>query len=124
MSELENSFGCNTCRCTGYRPILKTIHSFGVDASPALCKEVDNIEELTTCFKSKSKICEQKCSTCSDDDWSFVNDTNFGDPIKMDYGDVSYIKVFKEEQIFEMLETCGTKPYMLIDGNTGKGNVR
>nr|XP_034832568.1 indole-3-acetaldehyde oxidase-like [Maniola hyperantus] len=133
MVELENSFGCNTCRCTGYRPILDTIKSFAIDASPALCKKVEEIEELTTGFNDKAKICDRKCSTCSDGDWSLINDTNKCRPIIMcsgkcstssDDGETMFMKVFEEDQIFDMINTCGTKPYMLIDGNTGKGLIK
>nr|XP_034833059.1 xanthine dehydrogenase/oxidase-like [Maniola hyperantus] len=128
MVELENSFGCNTCRCTGYRPILKTIHSFAVDASPALCKEVEDIEKITTCFNDKTKICDRKCSTCSDDgndydDWSLITAAKEGDPIRIHYGKTTFIKVFQENQIFDTITTYNTKQYMLIDGNTGKALI-
>ncbi|XP_039757384.1 indole-3-acetaldehyde oxidase-like [Pararge aegeria] len=125
MAELENSFGCNTCRCTGYRPILKTIQSFAVDASPSLRKEVEEIEELSSCFNDKTKICDRKCSTCSDDDWSLIYASNVGDKvITIDYGDNTFIKVFTKDQILDMFNTYNSKPYMLIDGNTGKGLIK
>ncbi|XP_052742235.1 uncharacterized protein LOC112057841 isoform X2 [Bicyclus anynana] len=121
MSELENSFGCNTCRCTGYRPILDAIKSFAVDVSPALCKQVEDIEELT-CFKDVNKVCDRKCSTCSDSDWSLVNATIDLKPKILDFGQTIYIKVYDEDQIFNMITSYArnSKPYMLIDGNTGK----
>lgn len=57
MVELEKSFGSNTCRCTGFRPILDVIKSFAKDCSPELTQRVLDIEELyVTLFLETCKI--------------------------------------------------------------------
>ncbi|XP_064073152.1 xanthine dehydrogenase/oxidase-like [Vanessa tameamea] len=123
MIELENSFGSNTCRCTGYRSIFDTIKSFAVDASPELCQQVDDIEELATCIKDRTRICNRKCSeTNSESDWTVIN----ADPeavITVHFGDKIFFKVFREDQIFQLFNSYGVDNYLFIDGNTGKAVI-
>lgn len=124
MEELENSFGGNTCRCTGYRPILDTVKSFAVDANPQLCEKVRDIEEAYPC--NRTRRCQRYCSVNSEDgDWYFVNDLKIGleetSTISFDFGEKKFYKVFDEDQIFYVLNNYGVDSYMLVDGNTAKG---
>lgn len=123
MLELENSFGSNTCRCTGFRPILDTVKSFASNPTPELCKAVKDIEDLSVCMKDKAKICRQKCSSVSSDsDWSIVSDVkNANEMIVIRYDDKIFYKVFEIDQIFDLFRNYSSEHYMLIDGNTGKG---
>lgn len=44
MAEVENSFGSNLCRCTGYRAIIDTFRSFAHDANYTLKDRLKDIE--------------------------------------------------------------------------------
>ncbi|KAL4711114.1 hypothetical protein ACJJTC_009485 [Scirpophaga incertulas] len=126
MLEMERAFASNTCRCTGFRPIMDTVKSFAVDASPDLCQTVRDIEELRLCEKTNGR-CERKCSLKSlDSDWSVVNEfdnlsLSQNEVISLTSNERKFFKVYTEEQIFKVFADEGIDSYMLIDGNTGKG---
>ncbi|KAJ8719483.1 hypothetical protein PYW08_011658 [Mythimna loreyi] len=125
MCELEQSFGSNTCRCTGFRPILDTIKSFAIDASPDICQKVRDIEELNTCSNNTARRnCQRKCSTKSDcSDWSVVADVKNESTLSFNFGKYKFFKVYEVDAIFDVLNEHGVDSYMLVDGNTGKGIV-
>lgn len=121
MAELENSFASNTCRCTGFRPILDTIQSFGIDARPELCQRVKDIEELNTCERDR-RNCHKKSSSGSEcSDWTLVEKVKADATIALDFGKHKFFKVFNEDEIFDVLNKYGVNSYMFIDGNTGRG---
>lgn len=107
MEEIENSFGGNLCRCTGYRPILDAMKSFATDAV-----DIEDIEDLTSskCRKT-SKIClesgksnPRKCVTSKDGcKWFFPK---------------------KIEDVFVAIEEIKGEKYTLVAGNTAHGVYR
>ncbi|XP_028031939.1 xanthine dehydrogenase/oxidase-like [Bombyx mandarina] len=120
MAQLEKSFGCCTCRCTGFRPILEIIKSVAIDAPPKLSQRLKDIEEISTCAKK----CQRKCSVKSDcSDWSLLEDSGSVTKIELDFGKYKFYKVYEIVDIFDILNRDGVDSYMLVDGNTGKGIV-
>ncbi|KAJ8719479.1 hypothetical protein PYW08_011654 [Mythimna loreyi] len=123
MAELEQSFGSNTCRCTGFRPILETIKSFGIDASPEICQKVRDIEDCNALSKN-SRCCQRQCSINSDcSDWTVVADVKSESTLSFNFGNYKFFKVYEVDAIFDVLNEHGVDSYMLVDGNTGKGIV-
>jgi hypothetical protein len=87
---------------------------------------VKDIEDLKICSKTKS-ICERRCSAVSDDsDWSVISDqllkTTDDGIISFSFGKQKYFKVYKVDDVFNLLDKYGVDSYMFVDGNTGKGN--
>lgn len=128
MSDVENSFGGNICRCTGYRPILDAFKSLASDASPELkktCVDIeDMLEELKLCPATK-EICSLKCSqkqiSCCDSALELHNDSF---SLKFS-NNVEWIKVRKIAEIFDIFEKLNEKTsYMLISGSTSHGVYR
>jgi xanthine dehydrogenase/oxidase len=114
--EIENSFGSNTCRCTGYRPILEAFKSFAKDAPKP---KIDDIEDLKRC---KDKDCKKVC----DKNWCIVNkNDNDDNKIKKIVlkDDRIYYRVREIADIFSVLENEGYDSYMLMAGNTGRGKT-
>ncbi|XP_058124743.1 uncharacterized protein LOC131289060 [Anopheles ziemanni] len=113
MEEVENALGGNICRCTGYRPILDAFKSLTSDAD----KELLDIEELRICPKTKT-ACSGKCP-------SVACEVDPVRPIQIVFDDNrEWHRVYTVYEIFWIFGTIGSKPYMLVGGNTAHGVYR
>ncbi|CAG9765804.1 unnamed protein product [Ceutorhynchus assimilis] len=103
--EIEDSFGGNLCRCTGYRPILTAFKKLASDSNDIM--KIDDLEDVGKCSKAK---CENKCrQTCKKT------------PVYFDMEPIKWMKVYKLVDILEILRTTGNRRYMLVAGNTARG---
>uniref|UniRef100_T1HPY1 FAD-binding PCMH-type domain-containing protein n=1 Tax=Rhodnius prolixus TaxID=13249 RepID=T1HPY1_RHOPR len=64
MREVENSFGGNTCRCTGYRPILDAFKALASDATKDLKEKFRDIEYFMKNCHLSTESCSIKCLKC------------------------------------------------------------
>ncbi|XP_055628824.1 xanthine dehydrogenase/oxidase-like [Toxorhynchites rutilus septentrionalis] len=117
MAEVENAFGGNICRCTGYRPILDAFKSLAVDAEPRLKETCRDIEDLTKVCPRTGNSCTGKCSAiAASNEHRFLNLTF---PRNKEWYKVGTI-----EEVFKIFQKIGNKPYMLVAGNTAHGVYR
>lgn len=115
MKEVENSFGGNICRCTGYRPILDAFKSLAVDASQKLLNFEQDIEDLNRgvmCPKT-GLYCRKTCGNATEKYFSFDFEN-----------EKEWHRVVEVKEIFEVFQRIGEKPYMLVAGNTAHGVYR
>lgn len=120
MAEIEDSFGSNTCRCTGFRPILDAFKSFASDAPKS---DIIDIEDLNNICTRTGKLCKKQ--SCDDDDWCFVKKEELQEDnilrIKLKDDKVWY-RAMTINDIFDIFNNEGTDSYMLVAGNTAKGD--
>ncbi|RZF32560.1 hypothetical protein LSTR_LSTR006555 [Laodelphax striatellus] len=122
MSEVENSFGGNICRCTGYRPILDSFKSLAKDASEDLVKKCVDIEELSVICPRTKQECLTSCGNLCDRSIDpLLNESRL--QLKTDDGK-NWYRVKSVQEIFEILEMVDDESYMLVGGNTSYGVYR
>ncbi|XP_055908127.1 uncharacterized protein LOC129942966 [Eupeodes corollae] len=115
MEEVENSFGGNICRCTGYRPILDAMKAFAMDTNISVPDECMDIEDLTNAKCPKTGLsCNGGCKSST---------TKPRQPIVYD-DDSQWHWPRTLEDLYGILEKVGNQKYMLVGGNTGHGVYR
>lgn len=110
MGEVENAFGGNICRCTGYRPILAAFKTFCKDANQEILGQYPDIEDLGVCRKKHVSCQQRNCrEPCKKDGFSYA------------VGKSKWIKLFTLESLLQILYNSVNSAYMLVAGNTSKG---
>lgn len=117
MEEVENSFGGNICRCTGYRPILDAFKSLAVDADEKykLCQDIEDFPITKKCPKTGTD-CLGKCSDKAQN--GLPKSTH------LTVGEREWHKVNDVCEISLILGNSAGKKYMLVAGNTAHGVYR
>lgn len=102
MQDIEDSFGGNLCRCTGYRSIMSAFKSLATDT--------ENNGETTKICPKTGIICENPCTTVD------------SKPVYVHFDAKSaWYKVYSIQNILEIFKVNGNKTYRLVAGNTGRG---
>ena len=117
MEEVENSFGGNICRCTGYRPILDAFKTLASDANENVedvCSDIEDWHLIKICSKTGIP-CEGNCKKVEQK--GIIKPLTFSD-------DRMWYRTFTTAEIFKVFEQIGEKPYMLVAGNTAHGVYR
>lgn len=118
LQQVENSFGGNICRCTGYRPILDAFKSFAMN-NTAAC--IGDIEDLTLdgCRISN----EQRCA--KDGMCKRICENGAANNALEIVDDDGKMWLFPAN-LAELMNILSTKvaqsEYMLVGGNTAHGN--
>ncbi|XP_060523086.1 xanthine dehydrogenase-like isoform X2 [Cylas formicarius] len=114
MKTVENSFGGNICRCTGYRPILSAFKSLCDDATADLKACLTDIEDLRSC--SETNTVTRGCHSKARSPFYFLPSGE------------TWIKVFELNDLLQVMRTFSEsdkgdngRSYALFAGNTAKG---
>ncbi|CAG2064372.1 unnamed protein product, partial [Timema podura] len=113
--KLEESFAGNTCRCTGYRPILDAFKSLCVDAPLELknkCLDIEDLQKINRCCK-QCVTCKKKLNSDDDDDLGAISIPGF-----IPSETPQWFRVKTIEEIFNIFSSIGNIPYQLVAGNT------
>ncbi|XP_073981622.1 uncharacterized protein isoform X2 [Rhodnius prolixus] len=139
MREVENSFGGNICRCTGYRPILDAFKALACDASNDLKQKCKDIEDLMNECQLNGKSCTKKCLSCKNDPTNKDATTEETENYETDFAELAlapkklklrvsgtalWYRVTTVYEIFQIFDLITPNLYMLVNGNTAQGVYR
>ncbi|XP_073980913.1 xanthine dehydrogenase-like isoform X2 [Rhodnius prolixus] len=123
MKDVENSFGGNMCRCTGYRPILDAFKSLAADAPDELVSKLTDIEDMVcpkigiNCLK---KECLKNCKDYTED--GLISPRKSLAFILKD--GAQWYRPMSIKEIFEIFDMISSNSYRYIAGNSGQGVYR
>nr|CAD7430764.1 unnamed protein product [Timema monikensis] len=123
MAEMENSFGGNICRCTGYRTILDAFKTLCVDAPPKInnsCHDIEDLQKVRLC-RVRDQACTRKCSL-SENNHHLEEGCRI--PVHILLVDAQWYRVSSVDEIFQVFTQIGEEPYQLVAGNTAHGAYR
>ncbi|CAH1401638.1 unnamed protein product [Nezara viridula] len=123
MKEVENSFGGNICRCTGYRPILDAFKSLASDAPDKLVAKLSDIEDMICPNTGESCYTGSCNNSCSRSTTVSLPSPNVGLHFQLQDG-ASWYRPSKRQEVFEVFDMIGDKRYRFVAGNTGQGVYR
>lgn len=110
--EIENAFGGNICRCTGYRPILDAFKTFAID-------EIDIENANSTCCTFRPSKNEFRSHLSIETEMPETNDL-----LTLQSNDLVWHRPLKIENLLNILNGMkNDESYILIGGNTGHGNL-
>lgn len=114
MKEVENYFGSNICRCTGYRSILTAFKSLASDADAEIVGEFPDMEDFEENCKT-DKRCMDQCKTpCR----KLMMQT------KITINSSKWYKVYNIKEIFDIFRMNSKETYMLVGGHTARGKFK
>ncbi|XP_044734075.1 xanthine dehydrogenase-like [Chrysoperla carnea] len=120
QKQVENSFGGNICRCTGYRSIADGFKTLTVDADRKLLDKCQDLEELSICSKTGT-YCAKECQKKSP---NYIEQYSPQKYIYICTANEKWYKVFKLSELLEVLKSINNNKYRLVAGNTAHGVVR
>ncbi|XP_023247177.1 xanthine dehydrogenase-like [Copidosoma floridanum] len=123
MKEIENSFGGNICRCTGYRPILDAFKIFASDAPANMKKSIKDIEDI---YKIQScKNCPKVARNGTCNDLEVIYKSSIPRKMIIELKDSTKIyKLLDVKNIFKIFEEHPNAKYIINGGNTAHGLYR
>ncbi|XP_014482532.1 PREDICTED: xanthine dehydrogenase/oxidase-like isoform X2 [Dinoponera quadriceps] len=124
MLEIENSFGSNICRCTGYRPILEAFKGFASDAPSAMKKEIRDIEDLYNIKACAKGACRGICHDLLCERKSAHKGLKISRMLDIKLEDAEFFKVYSIEDLFAIFQQKPNATYMLHGSNTAHGVYR
>lgn len=115
MKQVENSFGGNICRCTGYRPILDAFKSLTVDSPIG---DIEDAASVLCCRSKKNHHYHHTSISCVTN----VSEGQNNNPLHLTFSDSRvWHRVISLQHLLETLRSI-KEDYMLVAGNTAHGN--